>query len=138
MSDIQRILDHLRCARSSDECQCLDYLAADEIERLLGIIAARDEWACKAHERIEELEEQAENDFVVMDKMSGEWYQAHRITDAQIDAAWHGPNNLITREALKELGIERCGVCGGEKQSMEWGEGALQCSTCHGKGWIKT
>ena len=27
--------------------------AANEIERLLGIIAARDEWACKAHERIE-------------------------------------------------------------------------------------
>ena len=37
MSDIQRILDHLRCARSSDECQCLDCLAADEINRLLEI-----------------------------------------------------------------------------------------------------
>ena len=32
--------------------------ARAEITRLLGIIAARDEWACKAHERIAELEEE--------------------------------------------------------------------------------
>ena len=101
-----------------------------EIEWLRGIIAARDEWACKAHERIEELEKQVVlsgwNDF------EGDVTGMHIITDAQIDAAWHGPNNLITREALKELGIERCEGCGGAKG------GQTYCPTCNDKGWIKT
>ena len=39
-------------------------------------------------------------------------------------------NGLIRR------GIVRCGVCGDEKPSMEWGEGALVCSNCDGHGWV--
>jgi len=171
VSDIQRILDHLRCARSSDECQCLDCLAADEIERLLGIIAARDEWACKAHERIAELEKENDQlrDIEIIhegghirvtiggaealpfcihrnfgDDVELESHPyGHHITDAQIDAAWgstlqHSDYEVVKR-ALAELGIERCGGCGGDGRIAlddvdgKYAEGP--CPDCHGRGW---
>ena len=37
---------------------------------------------------------------------------------------------------LNTLGIYECETCDGEPPSNEWGEGAIICSRCNGRGWI--
>ena len=66
------------------------------------------------------------------------------VSHDQVDAAfdWVGEaraNNAIHifDWVVNEFGFSRCDVCGGEKPSMEWGEGAIICSKCNGQGWVK-
>jgi len=87
--------------------------------------------------RIEELEKAVDYEFPIT-------CEDHHITTAQIDAAvadaaqW--PRRFGWSSAmwglLGKLGIVRCGVCGGEEMSVEWGEGGLICSLCDGHRWV--
>ena len=66
------------------------------------------------------------------------------LSKDQIDTAWsmgslygHDAKHAIVT-ALKYLGIYPCMVCHENQNasSLEWGEGALQCSACEGHGWV--
>lgn len=98
------------------------------------------ELCTEAADRIEGLEKiKDEYDEYIELTSTGPLANYHIITHDQIDAAWgstlqHSDYEVVKR-ALAELGIERCEVCRGEASSMEWGEGALICSNCNGKGW---
>ena len=100
-------------------------VTVEEWERLRGIIAARDQYACEAYKRIAELEE--ERTFT-----DGHCYMSHHITDAQLQAAVATANALEENDhcgdgwaMLNHLGFERC-KC----------EGAAHLGECNGIGAI--
>ena len=148
LSDIER----LRVDLSDSSAEIV--MNHTEIERLrdilkyerresASIMPMAEEILC-LKERIAELE-----DLAVLSgwqSLDGDLDGKYIITEAQIDAAWgstlqHSDYEVVKR-ALAELGIERCGGCGGDGRIAlddvdgKYAEGP--CPDCHGKGWIKT
>ena len=72
---------------------------------------------------------------------SCEWFKdKYIITEDDIDKAWHERSGVIHPHLSAEtLGIVACSGCGGSggHGSMEWGEGAMICATCNGRGWVR-
>lgn len=132
-----------------------------EIERLRVENAAQNSTNHLMGKRIEELEKETESkEHALWRYRKAIHYDEpeppfcttdadHRITDAQIDAAWWvatkaGIGSASGMTALHKLGIERCGVCGGEGE-ITFAMGAkvdppLPCQDCAkfgGHGWVK-
>ena len=106
--------------------------------------------------RVKELESNYEDAKLLLDKASGEWFQAYRITDEQIDAAVRilvppnpMPSPVLVDEgiwsALNKLGIFRCEGCGGSGHLPPVitghfkplpGSKCPDCAKWGSKGWV--
>ena len=138
LSDIER----LRVDLSDSSAEIV--MNHTEIERLREEARLSAEVDRVRMKRIAELEELAV--LSGWQSLDGDLDGKYIITEAQIDAAWgstlqHSDYEVVKR-ALAELGIERCGGCGGDGRIAlddvdgKYAEGP--CPDCHGKGWIKT
>jgi len=111
-----------------------------DLQTELAVCDGREAVLCT---RIEELESYKQGVDLVLSEV-------YHITDEQINAAWalmekYSSSGIpiraqAIREALAELGIERCGICDRSPgKQYEWGKGdELQpCTNCSGHGWVK-
>ena len=142
-------------------------MAAGEIERLRGELAAALKNEVHYAKRIEELEDGApclrrfiELQDALLERapefgIHSGWSSLiphivrRIITDDQIDAAWNGLQFIYSLEVreeverfiLKPLGIVRCGGCNGSGSAVhddpECGIHEFECPTCNGHGWVK-
>ena len=138
MSDKARVGDRCPCGiydENCEHCQCRDV----EIDRL--------------RERIEELEEINAKHVLNRIEEEGKRYEiedGYIITRKQINAAWryamsvgeeYSRDRGVALEALKRIGIVRCGGCNGSGSAVhddpECGIHEFECPTCNGHKWVK-
>ena len=102
-----------------------------------------DEEMARLLARVEELESLYEDAKLLLDKASGEWFRAHRVTYEMIDAAAgliEGlPDNHAAWLAFAKLNIRRCIPCEGDG-TIPVVVGVMDvdertCSRCNGHGW---